>query len=279
MDRRLVREALRLMDRHEPFVRATVVKGVGSVPGKVGASMLLRSDGSFVGTVGGAGLEERVKELARTAFAERTSDLYHFDLAAWKPGGLPSLCGGSVEVAVEYVPGRPNLLLWGGGHVAQALADLLGPLEYDYSVADDRPEWVGADRFPRADRREVVQPKEVWSVFAPGEFSHLYLLGYDAAKDTELLADSLPRFRGYVGLISSAPKRTHIFAELRRRGLAPAEVERVRAPIGLPIGAESPAEIAVSIVAEIVRDLRQAPAPEAAHRPVASDAPPEGPTP
>jgi xanthine dehydrogenase accessory factor len=256
VNRRVEREVLRLMNLHVPFVRATVVKAVGSVPGKVGASMILRPDGTFVGTIGGARLEEEVKQHAREALHTRKGDLFHFDLQAWKPGGLPSLCGGSVDISVEYTPARPNLLLWGGGHVAHAIAGLLPPLEYDFSVADDRPEWVTAERFPEADRRESVTAAEVWSVFDPAEFSHLYLLGYDAKKDLELLAASLEKFPGYIGLISSAPKRTHMFAELRRRGVAPEAIERVHAPIGLAIGAESPAEIAVAVVAEIIRSLR-----------------------
>jgi xanthine dehydrogenase accessory factor len=258
MNRRMAREVVRLMDLHVSFVRATVVKTVGSVPGKVGATMVLRPDGTFLGTIGGAGLEEQVKAHAREALNERKSDLFHFDLQAWKPGGLPSLCGGSVDVAVEFIPARPNLLLWGGGHVAEALARLLPALEYDYSIADDRPEWVADERFPDADRREAVTPDEVWKVFDPSEFSHLYLLGYDAKKDLELLATSLDRFPGYIGLISSAPKRAHMFAELRRRGAGSKALARVHAPIGLPIGAESPAEIAVSIVGEIIESVRGA---------------------
>jgi xanthine dehydrogenase accessory factor len=255
VNRRLAREFVRLMDLHVAFVRATVVKATGSVPGKVGATMILRPDGTFLGTIGGAKLEEEVQEHARRALTTRKSDLFHFDLQAWKPGGLPSLCGGSVDVAVEYVAARPNLLLWGGGHVAHAVAGLLPTLEYDYSVADDRPEWITADRFPDADRRESVTPAEVWTVFDPAEFSHLYLLGYDAKKDLELLASSIERFPGFIGLISSAPKRTHMFADLRRRGVAPASIARVHAPIGLSIGAESPAEIAVAVVAEIIQSF------------------------
>jgi len=254
MDRRLTREALRMLEAHEPFVRATVVKATGSVPGKVGASMLLRSDGSCLGTVGGAALEERIKELARTAFETRTGDLHHFDLQAWTPGGLPSLCGGSVEIALEYVAARPNLLLWGGGHVAQALATLLPTLEYDFSVADDRPDWVGPDRFPQADRREVVTPERLWEVFDPRTFTHLYLLGYDAMKDLEVLASAIDRFPNAIGLIASASKREHLFAELRARGVPREALARVRSPVGIDIGAESPAEIAVSIVAELVAD-------------------------
>ena len=253
MDRRLTREALRLMERHEPFVRATVVRAAGSVPGKVGASMLIRADRSFLGTVGGAALEEKVKEHAAQAMRIRRGDLLHFDLQKWKEGGLPSWCGGSVDIAIEYVPARPNLLLWGGGHVAQAVASLLPSLEYDFSVADDRAEWVGADRFPDADRREVLAPSELWDRFDPSTFTHLYLLGYDAVKDTELLRLSVERFAGWIGVIASAAKRERMFAALREAGVSREALARVHSPVGVAIGAESPAEIAVSIVAELVQ--------------------------
>lgn len=268
MDRRLTREALRLMELHQPFVRATVVRAVGSVPGKQGASMLVRADGSFVGTVGGAALEERVKELAQRALHDRAGDLHHFDLQAWKPGGLPSLCGGEVDIAIEYVPARPNLLLWGGGHVAHSLASILPTLEYDYSVADDRPEWVGLDRFASAERREVVAPDELWTSFEPSTFTHLYLLGYDAKKDLEVLYSALSQFPNCIGLIASAAKREHMYATLRERGVSREAIARIRSPVGIEIGAQSPAEIAVSIVAEIVRGMHPLPlpAPPAADR-------------
>jgi xanthine dehydrogenase accessory factor len=258
MDRRTAREALRLLERHEPFVRATVVRAVGSVPGKLGASMIVRRDGTTLGTVGGAALEERVKEAAAGALERRRGDLLHFDLQKWKDGGLPSLCGGSVDIALEYVGARPNVLLWGGGHVAQAIASLLPALEVDHSVADDRPEWVGSDRFPSADRREVVAAERVWEVFDPGTFTHLYLLGYDAMKDAELLGRSLTAFPNFIGFISSASKRAHTFQALRSQGATETSLSRVHAPIGLAIGAETPAEIAISVVAELIQSTHPA---------------------
>ncbi|HTW55139.1 MAG TPA: XdhC/CoxI family protein [Thermoplasmata archaeon] len=265
MDRRLTREALRLMELHQPFVRATVVRATGSVPGKVGATMIVRADGTTVGTVGGAALEERVKTLAARALEDRAGDLHHFDLQAWTPGGLPSLCGGSVDIAVEYVGARPNLLLWGGGHVAHALATILPTLEYDYSVADDRPEWIGPDRFPSAERREVVAPGELWTRWDPASFTHLYVLGYDAGKDLEVLHSALTVFPNQIGLIASAAKRAHMYATLREQGVGRDALARIRSPVGLEIGAQTPAEIAVSIVAELVRGMhptdRRSPSP------------------
>jgi xanthine dehydrogenase accessory factor len=254
MDRATAREALALMERHRPFVRAVVVRTVGSVPGKLGATMIVREDGTTLGTVGGARLEEEVKMLAARALERRAGELVHYDLAAWKEGGLPSLCGGSVDIALEYVAARPNVLLWGGGHVAEALARLLPGLEFDHSVADDRIDFVRHDRFPHAERREVVAPGHLFETFEPAAFTHLYLLGYDAMKDLEVLDEAIRRFPNTIGLIASAPKRSHMFAALRSRGVAEEALARVRSPVGVEIGAETPAEIAVAIAAEIVRD-------------------------
>lgn len=250
--RELAREAVRLMDAHQAFVRCTVVRAVGSVPGKEGSSMIVRQDGTTIGTVGGADLEERVRALAGDALAARRGGLHHFELANWKPDGIHSLCGGNVDIAVEFVPAMPNLLLWGGGHVAHALARLLPALEYDYTVADDREEWVSADRFPDAEGRIVVAPSALFDRVDPTRFTHLYLLGYDAMKDGEVLHQAVERFPNFIGLIASQSKRAHLFAALRDRGVRESALARVRSPVGVPIGAERPAEIAVSIVAEVV---------------------------
>jgi xanthine dehydrogenase accessory factor len=255
MELRTEEEIVRLLRSHRPFVRATVVEATGSVPGKLGATMVVRADGTTIGTVGGAALEEEVKRRAAEAIERHRGGLARFDLAAWKDGGLPSLCGGSVAIALEYVAPRPNVLLWGGGHVAEAVARLLPGLEYDHSVADDRPDYVRAERFPRAERREVVAAGELFDRFDPAEFTHLLILGYDAAKDLEVLFEATGRFPNPIGLIASAPKREHLYARLRERGVSREALRRIRSPVGVPIGAESPAEIAVSIVAQIVADV------------------------
>jgi xanthine dehydrogenase accessory factor len=107
-------------------------------------------------------------------------------------------------------------------------------------------------------RRAFSSPEALWDHLVPSEFTHLYVLGYDARKDFEVLRRSLDRFSGYVGLIASETKRAHLFADLRRSGIDDSALARVHSPVGLSIGAETPAEIAVSIVAEIVRDRHMA---------------------
>src|SRR5208282_614681 len=100
-----------------------------------------------------------------------------------------------------------------------------------------------------------VETEHLFDVIEPASFTHLYLLGYDARKDLEVLARAIDCFPNAIGLIASASKREHMFATLRERGVSRDALERVRSPVGIPLGAESPAEIAVSIVAEIVREM------------------------
>ncbi len=100
-------------------------------------------------------------------------------------------------------------------------------------MADDRPDWVGVDRFPGAERREVVEAKQLFTAIDPTPYTHVYILGYDAEKDTDVLELACRSFPGRVGLIASTVKRTHMFAELRRRGVDEAALARVRSPVGL----------------------------------------------
>jgi len=256
MDRRILTESLRLSDQHVPYVLVQVVDTQGSVPGKRGAALVYREDGSTTGTVGGAQLEERAKLLAREALRRRAGGLHHFELRAWEAGGLPSLCGGSVDLAVTYVEPRPNLLLWGGGHVAQAIARQARLLDYDVSVADDRPEYLDPALFPDARRRILSSAQELPSrITASGErFSHVYLLGYDAVKDQEVALGLLPTFPGKVGLVASRTKAELTRRALKERGLSDELLSRLRTPIGLPLGGVTPEEIALSVVAEIVQE-------------------------
>lgn len=140
--------------------------------------------------------------------------------------------------------------------MAEALARQLEVMGYDYTIADDRVAFVGPDRFPSARHRWIVAPAELEAkVAASGEsFTHAYLLGYDAKKDEEAAAGLLRRGPAYVGLIASRTKKELTLKGLRSRGLGPEEVGRLHSPVGLTIGAESPAEIAISIIAEIVAE-------------------------
>ncbi len=252
VSRKVLRRAAELADAGQPFALCTVTATRGSVPGKVGAKMIVDRHGVQFGTVGGAGLEEKTKALAVKCIAEKKSATQKFDLAYFRPGALDSLCGGTVEVLVEYMGAVPHVLICGGGHVGLEVARLCDQLEYVYSVLDDRAEFAGRERFPRASGLHVGRPEVFFPEADLGGYSHLIILGYSHRIDTDILYDCCKRFRGYIGVISSKLKKREMFARMRERGVTEEELAQVEAPLGIGIGAETPAEIAVSIMGGII---------------------------
>ena len=259
MNPELLRRMVELLDRRIPFAVATVVSARGSVPGKLGARMIVLEDGTQEGTVGGAGLEERVKALATRAIQDHRSGTHHFELARQKPDGLDSVCGGGVEVFVEYMAPRPHLLICGGGHVGLALATLSDQLDYSYSIADVRPEFATAERFPGARGRHSGTPEDLLREVDLSRFSHLLVVGHEHSVDSHLVASALESgFSGYIGVIGSRNKRREFRERCQERGISSETFEkRVTCPIGLPIGAETPDEIAVAVMAEVIRGYRE----------------------
>lgn len=258
MNPAVFRRIVDLLDRREPFAVATVVEARGSVPGKLGARMIVFADGRQEGTVGGAGLEAKVKSIAIEAIAARRSGTYHFELARQKPGGLDSVCGGGVEVFVEYMAPRPHLLICGGGHVGLAVARICDELDYAYSVADARPEFASAERFPGARERFPVEPAALLDRVDLDRYSHVLVLGHSHHLDEEIVRGALARgFSGYLGVIGSQAKRLDFRRRCADAGIPEANFDaRVSCPIGIPIEAETPAEIAVAVLAEVIRGYR-----------------------
>jgi xanthine dehydrogenase accessory factor len=254
----ILRRVVNLLDRREPFAVATVVAARGSVPGKPGARMIVFADGRQEGTVGGAGLEAKVKAIAVEAIGARRSGTHRFELARQKAGGLDSVCGGGVEVFVEYMAPRPHLLIFGGGHVGLAVAQLCDQLGYAYSVADVRPDFVSAERFPSARDRFPFDPERLFERVDLGRYSHLLVLGHDHHVDGEVVRGVLERgFAGHLGVIGSENKRREFRRRCADAGVPESTFDAsVVCPIGLPIEAETPAEIAVAVMAQVIRDYR-----------------------
>lgn len=252
VSRKILRRAADLADAGRPFALCTVIATRGSVPGKVGAKMIVEADGTAFGTVGGAGLEEKTKALGQQCIADRKSLTHKFDLAYFRPGALDSLCGGTVEILVEYMGAVPHVLICGGGHVGLEVARLLEQLEYVHSVLDDRAEFVSRERFPGAHHLHQARPEDFFPSADLTPYSHVIILGYSHRIDTDILFHCCKRAPGFVGLICSKLKRKEMFARVKERGVTEAELARVEAPLGVTIGGETPAEIAVSIVGGII---------------------------
>lgn len=247
---------LHFLEAGRPFAVATVAEGRGSVPGKPGAKMVVLPDGTQAGTVGGAGLEEKVKALCRKAIEQKKGGLFSFDLMYYKEGALDSLCGGSVQILIEYMAPVPHLLIAGGGHCGLEVAKLCDSLGYLHTVLDDRVEYSSPERFPNARRTIHAMPEEFFAREDLSPYSHVLLVGWSHKIDTDLLFHLVAKFPRWIGLISSKTKKLEMFRRLKARGVPEEALGRVVAPVGLPIGAESPAEIAVSILGQIIASVR-----------------------
>jgi xanthine dehydrogenase accessory factor len=256
--RELQRRVLELIDAGRAFAVATVAESQGSVPGKPGAKLVVADDGAVFGTVGGAGLEEKVKGLCRLALESGKGGLHAFDLLYYKEGALDSLCGGSVKILVEYVARTPHLLIAGGGHCGLEIAKLCEGLGWFHSVLDDRAAYASRERFPAAKRAIHAGPDAFFAEEDLAPYSHVLLVGWSHKIDTDLLFHLAGKFPRWIGLIASKTKKAEMFRRLRARGIEAAALERIHAPVGLDIGAETPPEIAVSILAEIIRDVKGA---------------------
>lgn len=256
MTQEILRRALDCVDRGMRVAMASVVQARGSVPGKPGARMLVPETGPVEGTVGGAGLEEKVKDLCREALKTGIGGIHHFDLMHYKEGALDSLCGGSVEVVVEVLLPRPHVLICGGGHVGREVARLCDQLDYAYSVLDDRPEFSDIVRFPHARNRFVSMPEAFFKSQDLTAFTHLLVVGYSHRIDTDILFHAAERYRRWIGVIASATKKREMIRRVRARGISEELLSNVECPVGLSIGAVTPAEIAVAILGSIIRTVK-----------------------
>lgn len=257
----LLREAADLAERGVACALATVAEATGSVPGKVGATMLVTVDGTSRGTVGGAGLEERVKALCREAIRAGEGGVHTFDLANWKPAGLDSVCGGTVTISISVVRPGPHVLLVGAGHCSLALARVADVLEWGYTVLDSRPGYATSERFERARAVVTTLPADWLRAHDDlSRYSHVYVMGHSHHEDGDALIALLARgYPGMIGVIGSRSK-LHAFRErAREAGIDERAFERVRSPVGIDVGATTPAEIAVAVAAEIVHDIKRGP--------------------
>ena len=233
---------------------ATVVGGERGVPGKIGFRMLVYPDGTILGTVGGGLLEAKIREEALRCLHDKKSRLLEFTLNDQSADGIGVLCGGKVKVFVEPILGTSTLYVFGGGHIAVPLVEFAKALEFAVVVVDDREEFANRKRFPIADEVKLGDFGEVTKSTDFHVDDCVVIITRGHQHDEVVLKECLSKKRlpGYIGMIGSKEKVTATFSHLKEEGVSSQLLEKVRAPIGLDIGARTPAEIALSIMAEIV---------------------------
>jgi xanthine dehydrogenase accessory factor len=257
-------EIVRLQHLGEPCALCTITKTQGSTPGKTTMKMLVRRDGSFVGTVGGGCLEAEVLEAALASMRDERSRTLQFALNErdYPDSGL--LCGGQLEIFVEPIV-VPRLVLFGGGHVSRSIARIAHMAGFHVTVADDREDFASPARHPDADRCLCAEFSELARATLPADDAYVIAVTRGHDKDGEVLealfrAGARPK---YLGMIGSRAKRVQLFEQLAARGVAPEFLQRVRTPMGLPIGARTHEEIAVAVVAEMIQWRRLGPGAQA----------------
>ena len=237
-------------------VLATVVRASGSTPRSAGARMLVRADGTTSGTIGGGAFEATVgadaADLLRSEGAAPAVKRYVF--TEHGDDALGMACGGTAEVLLERVSGGPRLVIFGCGHVGIALGRLAATVGFDPVLVDDREEACAAAREARVGR--VHRCDADWTAIPEiGASTFVAVVTRCHRTDRLALRGVAPTGARYVGLIGSRRKKAVIFRELAEEdGVDPAWLETVRCPIGLPIGGETPDEIALSIVAELQQE-------------------------
>ena len=238
--------------RGESAALVTIIRTQGSTPQRVGAKMLVLADGRTIGTIGGGCYENDAFLKARRALETRKPLVARYELAddVAEESGL--ICGGQMEVWIEPLEAAPRLYLVGAGHVAQQLGRLAAPAGFAVHVIDDREKFSNAERFP--DAAEVaVDDIPTWlenTDFPPTAYAVILTRGH--RHDLAALRALAPRTLRYLGLIGSRAKVARLHDALREDGVAVAHPERLHAPVGLDIGAVTPQEIAVSILAELI---------------------------
>jgi xanthine dehydrogenase accessory factor len=248
-----------LRRRGEQAVLATVVRATGSVPRKAGAKMLVTADGRIVGTVGGGWVEHQAYEAALKLIGGDEPQLAHFELTNEDASKAGMLCGGTMDVYLEPIKPVSSLLIFGGGHISFSLARLAKMLAYRVTVIDDRPEYANAERFPDADETIAEDFTSAIRRLTVNSSSYIVIVTRGHQSDGMVLEWAARTPAAYVGMIGSKRKVQTIFAHLKSQGITQEQLARIHAPIGLSIGAETPEEIAVSIMAEIIQVRRQEP--------------------
>jgi xanthine dehydrogenase accessory factor len=245
------------LKRGEQVVVATVVKTMGAAPCGVGTKMLVRADGSAGGSFAGPRTDGKVIEAALQFLRDGHSGLNHIHLDA-DQGEAVGSCGATLEVFFEALRPEPRLIIAGAGYVAQALARLGHSLDFRIVVVDDRRDLADPAVFGDAVQLTFGDIPETLHALEPDESSFIVIVTRGHHLDEEALRAALATEAAYIGMIGSPGKVKNIFKSLLRRGFSREALERVHAPIGLDLGAETPDEIALSIAAEILMQRRQA---------------------
>jgi len=253
----IYREIVRISEAGNGAAVATIISVEGSTPREEGAKMLIYGDGRILGTVGGGNIENQVIQEALGVIKTHRAKKLVYRLNPL--GELGMICGGDTEIFIEPITGAPHLFIFGAGHIGIPLAKMATLTDFKVVVVDDRPEYATNARFPEATEVIASDFNTVFEKISVSPESFIVIITHGHKGDEVVLAGALKTPAKYIGMIGSKSKNEAVFGNLRAKGFTKDDLSRVHAPIGLPIRAQTPEEIAVSILSEMIKARRTPP--------------------
>jgi len=254
-------EVVRLRKLGQKCALATIVEVNGSIPSYESAKLLVREDGSMIGTIGGGCVEAEVWNAAREVMESERPRQMNFTLGqdAAYDNGL--ICGGQLSVFVEPVVPQPRAFIFGAGHISKSISKVANLAGFSTTVIDNREAFANRERFPEADEVFADEYEDVFPKLPIRDTSYLIIVTRGHRDDMRVLRWAAQTNARYIAMIGSKRKVIGVVKELEKEGFPRSVFERIFAPMGLEIGAITPEEIAVSVVAEMIA-LRRAPETE-----------------
>lgn len=245
-------ELVRLRRSGQKCALATIVEKRGSIPSYESAKLLVREDGSMIGTIGGGCVEAEVWNAARDVIESEKPKHLSFNLGqdAAYDNGL--ICGGQLDVFVEPILPVPAAYIFGAGHISKSLSKVATLAGFSTIVVDNRESFANRERFPEAAEVHAAEYEDVFSRLTINENSYVIIVTRGHRDDMRVLRLAIATPARYIAMIGSKRKVINVIKELEKDGIARTEFERIHAPMGLDIGAISPEEIAISVTAEMI---------------------------
>lgn len=250
----LFSDIAKLADEGRVFVLATVIDSSGSTPQKPGSKMVVLDGGETRGTVGGGAIEQQIIEAAVALLADPAAQSKLVETHLTHDLGM--CCGGRMRVFLEKHGAAAHLWVFGAGHVAKELAALAATVGFRVHVIDERPDQATRERFPTAATLSLENPAEAAKALEGGEGHYFCITTHDHPLDQACVEALLRKKAEYIGVIGSRRKAERFKLRLEAAGFLPAEIARMKSPMGVAINALTPAEIAVSIVGELIATRR-----------------------
>ena len=253
----ILEEVLKRVQSKEAIALVTIVDVSGSSPGKLGSKMIVNKDGLLAGTIGGGMVEAKVIDEAKQALEEGKGKFLSYQLTK-EEASLEDwmICGGNIKLYIDVFTPPEEILIFGAGHIAVVLSKIAKMLGFQVTIIDDRAEFANKERFLEADLILLSEPDSVFTGIKNFDSTYVVIVTRGHLKDEEVLLAALNYQPKYIGMIGSKQKNAVIFQHLQEKGVSQEQLDRVFTPIGLAIGAQTPEEIAISIMAEIIKVKR-----------------------